>query len=125
MLIADRASSVTQYKAALHVMCHSLVVNKHAALTSNSGMPHFETMLLRSMIIWLLSTAYAICCTPKTSLQQQQQAVSTVCTLKLHSTLVCCTSGLQQLWDLGTILRVMPYMMEGMKLAYNDSAVHR
>jgi hypothetical protein len=41
------------------------------ALTENSGMPHFDTMLLRSMIIWLLSTAYAICCTPNTSLQAQ------------------------------------------------------
>jgi hypothetical protein len=40
-------------------------------LTVNSGMPHFETMLLRSMIIWLLSTAYDICCTPNTSLQAQ------------------------------------------------------
>jgi hypothetical protein len=75
MLLADHASSVTQHKAALHVICHSMVVNKHAALTSNSGMPHFETMLLRSMIIWLLSTAYAICCTPNTSLQQQKKAV--------------------------------------------------
>jgi hypothetical protein len=47
---------------------------KHVSciLTVKSGMPHFETMLLRSMIIWLLSTAYAICCTPNTSLQEQK-----------------------------------------------------